>query len=468
MVTDQVLSIIGDYVANHIIKSEEAYETARLCLKDAIGCATLALKFPECKKLLGPIVQETTVKNGSRVIGTLFVLDPVQAAFNMSCMIRWLDYNDTFLGKEWAHPSDNIGAILAIADYLNQTKKTLTMRDVLTAIIKTYEIQGILALQNSFNSIGLDHVILVKVATAAVTTELMGGNKAQIIDSLSNAFIDTGPLRTYRHFPNTGSRKSWAAGDQAARGVYLSMMTMRGEMGYSEALTAKKWGLYDVLFAGVPFDFKIPLNSYIIENILFKVSFPAEFHAQTAVECAISLHTKLKHRLNEIATIEIQTQEPAIRIIDKKGALKNHADRDHCLQYMVAVALIKGSLSAEDYKDELALNPMIDFLRDKMVVIENKEFTKNYYDLDKRSIGNSITVTFIDGTRLDTVSVEYPLGHKFRRVEALSFLQDKFKNNLMTHYKETLALKIVELFEDQNKFDQMPVSQFMEYFISDL
>jgi 2-methylcitrate dehydratase len=459
---DELITLIADYAADTEIQSLQAYQTAKLCLQDAIGCAFLSLKFPECIKLLGPIVEGTIVPNGSRVIGTPFVLDPVLAAFNMGTMIRFLDFNDTWLGKEWAHPSDNIGALLPLCDYLSRQSKTLTMKDLLTAVIKAYEIQGIIALENSFNNIGFDHVILVKVATAAMTAKLLGATKEQIMDAVSQSFIDTGPLRTYRHYPNTGLRKSWAAGDQCARGVHFAMLTMKGEKGYETPLTAKNWGLYDVLFKGKSFTLPMPFGSYVMENILFKVSFPAEFHAQTAVECAVKLHPLVKDRLHEIKNIMIETQEPALRIIDKKGKLNNHADRDHCLQYMVAVALIRGSLSEDDYKDESALNPLIDILRDKMEVIENKEFTKNYYDLSKRGIGNAISIYFQDGSTFGPISLEYPLGHRSRRTESLMFLQNKFENNLRSHFDEERVNKIVELFQDDDNFWNMQVSHFVD------
>lgn len=464
---DEIISQIANYVAHAEIESPTAYASAKLCLKDAIGCAILSLKFPECKKLLGPVIEGTIVPKGSRVLGTSYILDPVQAAFNFGTMIRWLDFNDTWLGSEWAHPSDNIGAILPVCDTLSQSNNLLTMKDLLTAIIKAYEIQGILALTNSFNEIGFDHVIYVKVATAAITANLMGASLTQIMNAVSNAWIDTGPLRTYRHYPNTGSRKSWAAGDQCSRGVHFARLAMLGEMGYKSALTAKKWGLFDVLFKGEPFTLNKTFGSYVIENILFKVSYPAEFHAQTAVECAFLLHDKIKDRLNEIKSIEIETQEPAVRIIDKKGKLHNPADRDHCLQYMVAIGLIKGNLSEEDYLEDASLNPLIDFLRDKMIVTENAEFTKNYYDLSKRSIGNSITIHFQDGSVAGPVSIEYPLGSRARREEALSFLQDKFKKNLESHYEEDRVRDIMGLFEEgkAEEFDNMLVSDFVDHFV---
>lgn len=463
MKTDEILFLIADYVANKEISNPLAFDTAKLCLMDSIGCALLSLKFEECKKLLGPIVEGTVVPHGSRVLGTNYILDPIQAAFNFGTMIRFLDYNDTWLGLEWAHPSDNLGAILPICDYMSQKGHVLTLKDLLTAMIKAYEIQGIIALSNSFNSIGFDHVILVKVATAAVTTKILGGNFDQILNAVSNSWIDTGPLRTYRHFPNTGSRKSWAAGDQCSRGAYFAWLSMRGEMGYKSALTAKKWGLYDTLFKGEPFSLKKPFDSFVLENILFKVSFPAEFHAQTAVECGIILHQKIKDRFHEIRSIEIQTQEPALRIIDKSGPLNNYADRDHCLQYMTAVALLTGDLKEEDYHDSIAKNPMIDLLRDKMKVVENKRFTEEYYDITKRSIANGVTIYLKDGSSIGPIIVEYPLGHPRRREEAIPLLMEKFKNNLSSHYKKDKVEELLKLFETKG-FDEMLVCDFVNHF----
>lgn len=453
MEIDSTNVLIADYVVDKVI-NEKVYPLAKICLKDALGCAILSLQFPECKRLLGPSFEGTLVPNGSRVPGTAFVLDPVTAAFNLGAMIRWLDFNDTWLGKEWAHPSDNIAAILSIGDYLSQKDPTITMKKILNAIIKAYEIQGTIAISNSFNSIGLDHVILVKVASTAVVTKLLGGSKKQIMDALSHAWIDLGPLRTYRHGPNTGSRKSWAAGDQAARAVYLSMLTMRGEMGYKNVLSAKTWGLFDVLFKGKPFTFEKTLDSFIMENILFKVSYPAEFHAQTAVECAVKISPEIQHRFDEISQIDIETQMSAIRIIDKKGTLNNHADRDHCLQYMVAVALIKGNLTESDYSDQNAANPLIDFLRNKMSVSENSQFTKDYEDLNKRSIATRITVYFQDGSKIGPVTIEYPLGHAKRRQESFPFLEQKFKKNMSSHYPKNKVDLNFDITNDKNPTEQ--------------
>ena len=456
---DEPLAIIAEYVDKTVIDSEEAYATACACLADSLGCAILALHYPECTKLLGPVVSKTIVPNGCRVPGTKYILDPIRAAFNIGTMIRWLDFNDTWLAKEWGHPSDNLGGILAVADYLN-----LTIRDVLTAMIKAYEIQGVLALENSFNQIGYDHVILVKVATCALVTKMLGGNSDQIIDAVSNAFIDVGSLRTYRHAPNTGSRKSWAAGDSTSRGVQLAMMTMQGEMGYPTALSAKRWGLYDVLFQGKPFVIDRPLGYYVIENILFKISFPAEFHAQTAAECAIQLYPKVKDKWDTIESITISTQESAVRIIDKTGPLHNPADRDHCLQYIVAVGLLYGGLTSDHYQDEIAQDPRIDALRQKMTVVENKQYSRDYLDPKKRSISNAISIRFNDGTTLDPVEIEYPIGHRRRRQEALPLLFTKCRNNLLTRYSEDKVDEILEVFSKPTTFEEMSVSRFLSLF----
>src|SRR5690349_1520514 len=400
---DKVLTDIADYVAGFRVTSKEAYNTARLCLMDTLGCGLEALEYPACTKLLGPIVPGSTVPNGAKVPGTSYQLDPVAAAFNIGTMIRWLDFNDTWLAAEWGHPSDNLGGILATADWLSRTRlargeKPLVMRDVLTAMIKAHEIQGVIALENSFNRVGLDHVVLVKVASAAVVTRMMGGTRDEIVDTVSNAWIDGQSLRAYRHAPNTGSRKSWAAGDATSRGVRLALMTLKGEMGYPSALTAKTWGFYDVLFKGRPFRFKRPYGSYVMENVLFKISFPAEFHAQTAVEAAVRLHPQVKGRLNDVKKIVITTHESAIRIIDKKGPLSNPADRDHCIQYMTAIGLIKGNLTAADYEDNVAADPLVDRLRSLMVCVEKKPWTRDYLDPAKRSIANAVQVFFRDGS----------------------------------------------------------------------
>jgi 2-methylcitrate dehydratase len=464
---DETLTLIADYVHDYTIHSDAAYQTARACLADTLGCGILALRFPECAKLLGPVVPGTIVPHGSRVPGTPFVLDPIRAAFNIGSMIRWLDFNDTWLAAEWGHPSDNLGGILALADYLSRCriaegKDPFTVRDVLTAMIKAHEIQGELAMLNSFNRVGLDHVILVKVATAAVATGMLGGSRDQITNAISQAWIDTGPLRTYRHAPNTGSRKSWAAGDATSRGVSLAFLTMQGEMGYPTALTAKRWGFYDVLFQGKPFAFQRPLTSYVMENVLFKIAFPAEFHAQTAVECAFQLHPMIKNRLNKISSIHIETHESAIRIIDKKGPLNNPADRDHCLQYMVAIGLLKGSLTADDYEEAVSRDPRIDALRNKMHIVENSQYSLDYHDPDKRSIANAITIYFQDGTSTPRIAVEYPIGHRRRRDEGIPMLFDKFEANLRTRFSDERVTEIKRLFLDHERLLAMPVPTLMD------
>jgi 2-methylcitrate dehydratase len=467
---DTVLVDIADYVSDYKIKSSEAFEAARYCLIDTLGCGLEALGYPACTKLLGPIVPGTIVPNGAKVPGTQFQLDPVQAAFSIGAMIRWLDFNDTWLAAEWGHPSDNLGGILATADYLSREaiskgKKPMEMLDVLTAMIKAHEIQGIIALENAFNRVGLDHVVLVKVATTAVVTRMLGGTREDMTNALSNAWVDGQALRSYRHAPNTGTRKSWAAGDATARGVRLALMTLKGEMGYPSALTAKTWGFYDVLFKGNGFKFQRPYGSYVMENILFKVSFPAEFHAQTAVECALQLHPQVKDRLDRIEKIEITTHESAIRIIDKKGPLYNPADRDHCLQYMVAVGLIFGELTAAHYEDNIAADPRIDALRDKMICIENSRYSKDYLDPEKRSIANAIQIFFKDGVPTEKVEVEYPIGHRRRRKEGIPLLVEKFKTNLTRRFPPRQLEAILEVCLDQTTLKKMPVNEFVDLFV---
>jgi 2-methylcitrate dehydratase len=466
---DQELASIADYVANDTIDSPIAYSTARYCLMDAIGCAMLALHYPECKKLLGPIVPGTVVPHGVRVCGTDYILDPILAAFNIGALIRWLDFNDTWLAAEWGHPSDNLGAILAIADYQSQQrvadgKPPLLMRDVLTSMIKAYEIQGILALENSFNRIGLDHVVLVKVASTALSMHLLGGSFDDICNALSHAWIDGQSLRTYRHAPNTGSRKSWAAGDATSRGLRLAWLVKQGEMGYPSALTAKKWGFYDVTWRGQLLHLPQPFASYVMENILFKITYPAEFHAQTAVECAVTLHAKVKDRLNDIEKIVLTTQEPAIRIISKTGPLYNPADRDHCLQYMVAIGLIHGDLRAEYYEDDFANDARIDQLREKMHVHESPKYTKDYLDPEMRSIANAIQIYFNDGTHTEKVQVEYPIGHNRRRDEGTPWLVKKFENNLSALFSSQEIAERKALFLNLEQLEEMPVNEFMELF----
>ncbi|HXX54430.1 MAG TPA: bifunctional 2-methylcitrate dehydratase/aconitate hydratase [Thermodesulfovibrionales bacterium] len=470
---DKVLVDIADYVADFEITSREAYETARCCLIDTLGCGLEALGYPACTKLLGPLVPGTLVPNGAKVPGTQFQLDPVQAAFNIGTMIRWLDFNDTWLAAEWGHPSDNLGGILALADYLSRRavaegKTPLLMKDVLTAMIKAHEIQGVLALENSFNRVGLDHVVLVKVATTAVATRMLGGAKEEVINALSNAWIDGQSLRTYRHSPNTGSRKSWAAGDATARGVRLALMALKGEMGYPSALTAKTWGFYDVLFKGNEFKFQRPFGSYVMEHVLFKISFPAEFHSQTAVEAAMTLHAALKEKgmnADHIKKITIRTHEAAIRIIDKKGPLNNPADRDHCIQYMVAVPLIFGRLTSADYEDSVAADPRIDALRERIECREDPRFTKDYHDPEKRSIANGLTVELKDGSTLPEVVVEYPVGHRRRRAEGLPLLVEKFRTNLARRFPLKQQRAIMDVSLEQSRLEPMPVNEFVDKFV---
>ncbi len=464
---DPVLEKIADYVIDFKADSAEARETARYCLMDSLGCALLALSYPACTKLLGPVVPGATLQDGVRVPGTSYQLDPVQAAFNIGTMIRWLDYNDTWLAAEWGHPSDNLGGILSVADYISRKnvregKEPLIISDVLTAMVKAYEIQGVIALENSFNRVGLDHVLLVRVASTAVITEMLGGSREQIINALSNAWIDGGALRTYRHAPNTGSRKSWAAGDTTSRAVRLALMAMQGEMGYPTALTAENWGFYDVVFKGKPFELKQDFGSYVIENILFKIAFPAEFHAQTAVEAALKLYPQVKNRLDEIDRVVIQTQEAAMRIIAKTAKLNNPADRDHCLQYMVAVPLILGRLTADDYEDRIASDSRIDSLRERMEVKENLQFSEDYLNSEKRSIGNSVQVFFKDRSRTENVSVQYPLGHKRRKAEGIPLLKQKFEENLASSIKEPNRSEIHEIFASQEAFETTSVIKLMD------
>ncbi|MGH8753980.1 MAG: bifunctional 2-methylcitrate dehydratase/aconitate hydratase [Burkholderiales bacterium] len=468
--SDEVLTDIADYVTGFRIKSQEAYNTARLCLMDTLGCGLEALSYPACTKLMGPIVPGSIVPNGAKVPGTLYQLDPVMAAFNIGCMIRWLDFNDTWLAAEWGHPSDNLGGILATSDWISrnnvtQGKQPLLMREVLTAMIKAHEIQGVLALENSFNRVGLDHVVLVKVASAAVVTKILGGTRDAIINAVSQAWVDGHPLRTYRQAPNTGSRKSWAAGDATSRAVRLALLTLAGEMGYPSALTAKTWGFYDVLFKGKKFKIRRPYSSYVMENVLFKISFPAEFHAQTAVECALKLHPQVKARLDEVKKIIISTHESAMRIIDKKGPLHNPADRDHCIQYVTAIGLIFGNLTAQHYEDNISKDPRIDRLRHKMKCVENKRYSKDYLNPHKRSIANSVQVFFKDGSKTDKVEVEYPIGHRFRRAEGMPLLVSKFKTNLARRFSAKQQKAILELCLDQKKLETTPVNEFVDLFV---
>ncbi len=473
---DKVVVDIVDYVRDYEIKSGVAYDTARNCLIDTLGCGLEALAYPACTKLLGPVVHGTVVPNGARVPGTQFQLDPVQAAFNIGAMIRWLDFNDTWLAAEWGHPSDNLGGILAVADWLSRTaiaagKQALTMRDVLTGMIKAHEIQGCIALENSFNKVGLDHVVLVKVASTAVVAHMLGMSREETLNAVSLAWVDGQALRTYRHAPNTGSRKSWAAGDATARAVQLALIARTGEMGYPSVLTAKTWGFYDVLFKGNAFKFQRPISqwgSYVMENVLFKISFPAEFHAQTAAEAAMTIHAALKKigkSAEDISKITIRTHEACIRIIDKKGPLNNPADRDHCIQYMVAIPLLYGHLTAADYEDEVAADPRIDALRDKITCIEDPQFTRDYHDPGKRSIANALTVELNNGDVLDEVSVEYPLGHARRRQEGIPLLEAKFKINLARKFPAKQQKLILDVSLDQKKLEAMPVNDYVDLYV---
>jgi 2-methylcitrate dehydratase len=466
---DKVLTLIADYATKYQVTSQEAYETARYCLMDTLGCGFEALEYPACTKLLGPIDPETVVPRGAKVPGTKFQLDPVQAAFNLGAMIRWLDFNDTWLAAEWGHPSDNLGGILATADWISRNAATpLVMRDVLTAMIKAHEIQGVIALENSFNRVGLDHVVLVKVASTAVVAQMLGCTYDQVVNAVSQAWVDGQSLRTYRHAPNTGSRKSWAAGDATSRAVRLALISKTGEMGYPSVLTARGWGFYDVLFKGKEFKFQRKFGSYVMEHVLFKISFPAEFHSQTAVECAMSIFQQMKSlgkTAEDIKKIRIRTHEAAIRIIDKKGPLSNPADRDHCIQYMVAVPLLFGRLTAADYEDKIASDPRIDQLRNKITCVEDKRFTRDYHDPKKRSIANALTVEFKDGSKLKEVVCEYPIGHKRRRAEGMPILVEKFKTNLARRFSPKQQNAILEICMDPARLEAMPVNAFVDLFV---
>ncbi len=470
---EAVLTKIADYATKYSIKSEEAFETARYCLIDTLGCGFEALEYPACTKLMGPIVPGTMVPNGAKVPGTQFQMDPVKAAFDIGAMIRWLDFNDTWLAAEWGHPSDNLGGILATADWLSRTalangKKPLLMRDVLAGMIKAHEIQGVLALENSFNRVGLDHVVLVKVASTAVVANMIGCSYDEVVNAVSQAWVDGQSLRTYRHTPNTGSRKSWAAGDATSRAVRLALISKTGEMGYPSVLSAKTWGFYDVLFKGNEFKFQRPFGSYVMENVLFKISFPAEFHSQTAVECAMQIHEQLKKLRKtpaDIRKITIRTHEACIRIIDKKGPLDNPADRDHCIQYMVAVPILYGRLTAGDYEDSIASDPRIDKLRDKIECVEDKLFTRDYHDPEKRSIANGLTVEFSDGSKMKEILCEYPIGHKRRRKEGMPVLVEKFRTNLARRFPARQQKAILDLCLDAKKLQATPVNEFVDMMV---
>jgi 2-methylcitrate dehydratase len=480
---DALLAEIADYALNTSTPSDEALDTARWCLLDTLACGIMALAYPACTKLLGPVVPCTSIVNGARVPGTAYELDPVQAAFNIGTIVRWLDFNDTWLAAEWGHPSDNLGAILATAEWISRnraagaklsafssqlsaldSKPSPTVRDILVAMVKAHEIQGILALENSFNRVGLDHVLLVRIASTAVATALLGGSRDQLINALSHAWLDGSALRTYRHAPNTGSRKSWAAGDATSRAVRLALIAMTGEMGYPSVLTAKTWGFQDVSFKSNAVKLARPLGSYVMEQILFKISFPAEFHAQTAVECAVQLHSKVRDRLADITRVELTTHESAIRIIDKTGPLNNPADRDHCLQYMTAIGLIHGNLTAEHYEDKSAADPRIDTLRAKMVVTEDKQYSKDYLDADKRSIANAVQVFFSDGSKTDRIEVHFPIGHRRRRKEGIPILQQKAAAAFAAHYGKSKSETLTSLFSDRAKLEAIPVQAFVGNF----
>jgi len=478
---DQLLADLADYALNFTAPGEESLDTARWCLLDTLACGIMALAYPACTKLLGPIVPGTSIANGARVPGTHYELDPVQAAFNIGTIVRWLDFNDTWLAAEWGHPSDNLGAILAVADWLSRNSGSavlqpasewtarglkpratpFTIHDILVAMVKAHEIQGILALENSFNRVGLDHVLLVRVASTAVATAMLGGTRDQILTALSHAWLDGSALRTYRHAPNTGSRKSWAAGDATSRAVRLALIAMTGEMGYPSALTAKTWGFQDVSFKGQPVKLARPLGSYVMENVLFKISFPAEFHAQTAVECAVQLHPLVRDRLDQIARVELTTHESAIRIIDKTGPLHNPADRDHCLQYMTAIGLIFGHLTAEHYEDKVAADPRIDILRTKMIVAEDKQYSRDYLDPDKRSIANAVQIFFSDGTKTERIDVHFPIGHRRRRKEGIPLLQQKAAAAYVAHYGKSKAEQLMALFADYPTVTRLTVNDFV-------
>ena len=469
---DDVLVKIADYVLNKDIESSEAYNTARNCLMDTLGCGLLALTFPDCKNLLGPYIEGTQVPGGVRVPGTKHVLDPVKGAWDIGAIIRWLDFNDTWLAAEWGHPSDNLGGILAAADYLSQKnllegKEPLSMKDVLTNMIKAHEIQGVLALENSFNRVGLDHVVLVKVASTAVISSMFGLNKDQTIDALSQAWVDGQSLRTYRHAPNAGPRKSWAAGDATSRALQLVLLTQKGQIGYPSVLTAPTWGFYDVQFKGNSFSLPRDFDSYVMENVLFKISFPAEFHAQTAVEAAVILHEQVKDKFDEIEKILITTHESAIRIISKEGILNNPADRDHCLQYMTAIGLLKGDLVAEDYEDDVASDSRVDQLREKMFIEEDNRYSQEYLEADKRSIANSIQIFFTDGSSTEKIEVEYPIGHRRRREQGIPLLVEKFERNLATQFSDQRCQEILSLCADQESLEITSVPEFMNLFIAE-
>lgn len=476
---DQVLKDIAKYVHKTEITSQLALDTAKLCFLDTLGCGLAALQYQQVQNIIKPIVPGTVVPHGTKVLGTNYEMDPVNGAFAIGTLIRWLDYNDCWLAAEWGHPSDNLGGILAVADYLTRLSratygkegKEFTVGDVLEAMVKAHEIQGVIALENSFNKVGLDHVVLVKVATTAVVSKMIGLTEEQTVEAISQAFVDGQSLRTYRHAPNTGSRKSWAAGDAVSRAVHLVYLVKNAAVGMiPSVLTAPTWGFYDVLFKGKAFSFeqRSKCNSYVMENILFKISFPAEFHAQTAAEAAVKGHEILRRMgksFRDIKSVRIRTQEAAIKIIDKSGPLYNYADRDHCIQYMTAVPLMFGRLTADDYTDSVAELPEIDELRSKMYCIRDEQFTLDYHDPSKRSIGNALLIELNDGTVLDEIIVEYPIGHRFRREEGIPLLLKKFKNHLDNHFALSPA-RADEIFSRSKDADlpSVPIDIYMDLY----
>ena len=459
---DPVIREIAEYVISPRIFSKETIDTARYCFMDSLGCALLALNYPQCTKLLGPTVPGATLHKGARVFGTNFELDPVQAAFNIGTMVRWLDYNDTWLAAEWGHPSDNLGAIWGVADYMSRREKNYKMNDILYAMVKAHEVQGVLALENSFNRVGLDHVLLVRIASTALSCKLLGLNIEQTCNAISQAWADGGALRTYRHAPNTGSRKSWAAGDAGARAVFHALQTMKGEMGYSTVLSANDWGFEDVILKGNKITLPQKLHSYVMDNVLFKISYPAEFHAQTAVEAALQLHSQAAKKFDLIEKIELFTQESGFRIINKSGPLNNPAARDHCLQYMVAVALIYGDLTADHYENDIAANPQIEHLRQLMVCHEDPAYSKSYLNPEKRSIANAVQIHYSDGSSSNKIEIHYPVGHRRRRHEGMPLLQSKFEQNIATRFDDEKCQRIIDLFQDTQRFDNYTVSDFSD------
>lgn len=467
---DTVLVQIADYVDGYKVKSGLAWETARLTLIDTLGCGFEALAYPACTKLLGPVVPATIVPNGARVPGTPFVLDPERAALNCGALFRWLDFNDAFYGATVIHPSDTYGAILPLADWLSRTrasqrKAPLLVRDVLEAGIKAYEVMGGLALENGYTAVGLDHTILVKIAVTAVATRMLGGSRQEIMDAVSNAWLDGHALAAFRRKPNTGSRKSWAAADAASRGVRLALMTMRGEMGYPAPLTAKRWGFYDVLFKGKKFRFQRPFGSYVMENTLFKIPYPTAFHGQSAVEAAIRLHPLVNNRLDDIKRIDVRCHNSSMTILDKTGPLYNPADRDHCMQYMIAVGMIYGEMTAEHYEDHVAADPRIDRLRAKMRLAESKQYEREYHDPAKRTNANSIQVHFTDGSKAPLSEVLYPLGHRRRRKEGIPHVMAKFEKNVARVFAPRQRDRILAACLDQKRLEAMPVHEFADLLV---